>query len=253
MRQAILIGLFLLGLVVAGSAQAANVWSWDCGSDPTASGPGVVGAWVVRGGGTFDTGKLTTSAIDGSSVWTGNGGTDQIVDTSPLNPFTTLTTVDLRWRATSTTPEHAWFSINIDYSGGTMAPIFAFLSRDSDTSQKLSQKLLVATKSAHNSDLLELFNITGLDDGFIRTQLVLDPNNNTVSLTVNSVNKGAVGYTPFSPQNEDRFASILGSGMEVDYIGINTATPVPAPAGLALLGLGSMGLAFIRRRKAQKA
>jgi len=250
MRQAILIGLFLLGLIAAaGSAQAANVWSWDCGSDPTASGPGVVGAWVVRGGGTFDTSKLATSAIESSSVWTGNGGLAQIVDTSPVNLFTTLTTVDLRWRATSTDPINAWFSINIDYSGDTMAPIFAFLSRDSDT----SQKLLVATKSAHNSGLLELFNITGLDVGFILTQLVLDPNNNTVSLTVNGDDKGAVGYIPFSPQNEDRFASILGSGMEVDYIGINTATPVPAPAGLALLGLGSMGLAFIRRRKAQKA
>jgi hypothetical protein len=63
-------------------------------------------------------------------------------------------------------------------------------------------------------------------------------------------------YTVFAALSDGAdhpFADFFKSEGGVLTVQVYGTEPVPAPAGIALLGLGSMGLAFIRRRKAVKA
>jgi len=79
-----------------------------------------------------------------------------------------------------------------------------------------TQMLIIYTKTDASTSL-PLRTITGLTNGFVRLRLVLDPDTDSVSISVNGSHKGTYAYAEFSYSGADRFASIFASGSDAEF------------------------------------
>jgi hypothetical protein len=242
MRQAILIGLFLLGLVVAGSAQAATVSNSDLLQDAT---------WnedLSNLSGTYynDENVVTEALLRDGSAATGS----VMASIAKPEPWGTAPISSI-WVYNLNT--------SVNTGGYNLSEVNLFFgAEDRET---------MAVKVEYSKDGGATFHVL-IDMGYSQV-------GSPISIDVAATGKDATGVdavrfswasdwtgSPLGSPNPG-LSSINNSGTpvyEIDVFGkagTRTRTvagaPVPAPAGLALLGLGSMGLAFIRRRKAQKA
>ena len=258
MRQAILIGLFLLGLVVAGSAQAATIAKTDST---------VPGAWIGSNEDLLQGATWNDKLSNLSGVYGQPAGADEsfLRDGSVTNGLSV-------WAGNS--KPHAGFplgsiwvyNLNTSVSAGgyDLSQVDLFFG---ELPTQRNQMAVKVEYSKVGSDAFEVL----YDMGY---ELYTAPSGNgKISITAGAGEATGVDAVRFSwasdwtgsgPNDPNPVQSTVNNGYapvyEIDVLGTASViprtvvgTPVPAPAGLALLGLGSMGLAFIRRRKAQKA
>jgi hypothetical protein len=180
------------------------VWEAEFDTNPTtldfnADG---TGDWVRHDGQPFNTASLS------QGVW----HADCTLDTRPINSFAELTTAEICFRNTSVGGNGAVFSINADWSGGTFAPLFAYLQLQGAGTQTLS-----VYSKRDSSTPVRLMAVTGLPAGFVTLRLLIDPTPNTVNVHVNGAEKGTYTYYTFAQTGSDRFASVLASGSAADF------------------------------------
>ncbi len=197
-----------LGLLNA-PEQLSAVWETDFDADPTAADLNAdeQGDWSVRGAGSFS----------GSSLSNGTWSASQTLDTSPSNPFDSFTTVDLRCRDTSSAAGGALFWINFDSHLGRYAPVCLTVELQTDGTQTVT-----LFNKTDNSTSLVLARIPGLETGMLHLRLLLDPDDDTVNLSIDGEDYGTFGYSSFVPPSADHFATIgaTGSGAVFDAVSV---------------------------------
>lgn len=201
---------------VVTSAQTLNtpellsgLWETDFTADPRQDHNGDGSGDWCDDGGSFTTGSLV------ADVWQ----VDSTLVTNPANDFAGLTTVDLRFRSTSVGDSGARFRINADWSGGLSAPIIARTQLQADATQTLTveNKTDVAGST-------RLVSVAGLSERFVDLRLVIDPELDTVAVTVAGVHRGTYRYGSFIPPADKRVASLRADGTaEFDYVSIRVA------------------------------
>jgi prepilin-type N-terminal cleavage/methylation domain-containing protein len=181
----------------------AGWWETSFDADPTLDRNGDGSAdWVVRAGGVFDAGSLT------SGVWSANA----TLDTYPDHDFTGLTTAEVRFRNTSIGGSGAVFWINADWSGSTCAPVVAFLQLQADATQTLT-----VCRMADAATKIRMLTVPGLSSELIKLRLLIDPDLDTVNIKVDKIDHGTFAYSTITPSSDDRFASVFASGSEAEF------------------------------------
>jgi len=185
-------------------------WEADFDRDPRLDHNGDGNDDWVDGTGTF-----TPASLIGG-VWQA----DSKLETAPDNDFVGLTTVDVRFRNTSIGGDGAVLRINADWSGGTYAPILACLQLQTDATQ-----MLTVYKRTDESTSVRLVVVPGLSMDFVPLRLVIDPDLDTVSVTVDGVHRGTYGYSQFVPPEGKRYVTIYPdvSSAEFDYISVRVS------------------------------
>ena len=141
------------------------------------------------------------------------------VRTSPDQDFAELTTVDVRFRATSVGGWGTAFWINVDRTAGKGAAITAVLYKGDAN----SQQLWIANR--HASGYYDWFDTpyTGLSNDFVDVRLVIDPVADTVAVFVGGVHKRTYtyigGYAGYRDEAAAWVYTSLCSG-EFDYVRI---------------------------------
>jgi len=187
----------------------AGMWETDFDADPRLdhNGDGQPD-WLD------DSGTFTLASVAGG-VWTD----DSELVTFPDNDFAALTTVKLRFRSISV-GGRAVFRIHADQSGGTKVILTARLRLEADGTQTFT-----FLRNTGPGTSIVVVRVPGLSSSFVDLRLVIDPDLDTVSVTVDGEHKGTHQYSPFVPSVGKRVAKILGDGgtAEFDYVSIRVS------------------------------
>ena len=223
-------------------------WEWDCSADPTTldSNDDGVMDWVVRYDGEFDPASL----VDG--IWTGG----VFLDSRPLNDFAdNHITADIRFKSGDVGAYKATLWLNVDYTVDpdteieTFAPIYMHLENDG-TSQTLT---IYNIYMSWKDQVLATF--TELPNDFIEVNLIVDIETDKIYVKIDGVDKGSYEYTAWGPANTDKWATVLGSAMQLDYVRIELGAesespetwPIPGDATLDCV-VNILDLIFVRNR-----
>ncbi len=180
----------------------------------------------------FDTNPTTTNSNgDADTDWAASGsgilensvwkaGSGVAIETRPLCDFTKITTLDFRFRNTSTAGKGAVMQISADRQAGLHAPLITQLQLKSDGTQTLT--LLGKTS---DSATKTLFIRSRLPNTFIRLTLTIYPNNDLVNLRINGEDQGTFAYPTFAPSDSYRFVKLLAdaTSAEFDFIDVRVA------------------------------
>lgn len=187
---------------------------WETGfdTDPTVdyNGDGATD-WAVYGGGGFDPNSLS------GGVWY----TDSVLlNTSPDNDFTSLTTIEVRYRNASLGGNGALFWINVDWSGLTTGPILAYVQLQPDSTQTLT-----VYRKPDGATTQAIVTVPGLPDDFVTLRLLIDPDLDTVNVQVDGTDYGTRVYTRYALPASRRVAMIgpVGSDVEFDYVSVRVS------------------------------
>jgi prepilin-type N-terminal cleavage/methylation domain-containing protein len=187
----------------------SGFWIADADSDPNLdhNGDGF-DDWLARA----ESIPLHQVLSDGGISAPGDSSVaDLVLDTNPDNDFTTLTTVELSFRCTSSNRTDAAFWINVDFLEGTYAPILVFLSSPGDGTQTLR-----VTNRSDASTLVALCTVSGLPGSFVHLRMVIDPSLDTVAVWVGGEHVGTYVYNTISPAPDERFATLLASSTDAE-------------------------------------
>ncbi|MCG8405339.1 MAG: prepilin-type N-terminal cleavage/methylation domain-containing protein [Phycisphaerales bacterium] len=185
-------------------------WELDFNTVPTIDRNGDNQAdWGVR------TGAFNTDSLS-AGIWSA----DAILDTKPNNDFSSLTTINVRFRNTSLGGNGAVYQMNADWYGSTCAPLFALAMLQPDGTQTLSVNHYEASVGA-----VPLVEVGGLPGSFVALRMMIDPELDTVNVNVNGLDVGTYLYNTVAPPTSDRFATIRrsGSNAEFDFISIRVS------------------------------
>ncbi|MBN2447260.1 MAG: prepilin-type N-terminal cleavage/methylation domain-containing protein [Phycisphaerae bacterium] len=187
----------------------SGMWETSFDSDPSLDHNGDGEAdWVMLYGGDFDDGWLL------DRTWSA----ETYIVTWPKHNFTTLTTATARMKTTRFGATGAVFGVTADTVNGTHAALRTILTRNIVNTQTLE----LAEKQT-DSSLKTLIKVPGLPDGFIEVRMVIDPNHDTVSLTVDGVHRGTFTYTPTVPASDERFVLVGGAGAAFDSVSVRAS------------------------------
>lgn len=183
----------------------AASWRLDFDDDPTTIDSDRDGTldWEVPGGGTFNIASLS------GGRWLASGK----LATCPLHDFTSVTTVELRFRG-----DNVRMRIASDRQGGSVGPVQLRLVAQPDG----SRKLMLQGESAIDTPVT-LHEIQNLADDFIRARITIAPNDDTVFLHVNDEEIGSFVYPTYANASATDRCAVLEviSGMaQIDYIDV---------------------------------
>jgi hypothetical protein len=187
----------------------SGLWQAEFDTDPTLDHNGDGQSdWLIRSGAPFDTASL----IDG--VWY----VDQPdLDTVPDNSFTTLTTIEVRFRSAGV-GSYAVLSSNVDFSGGNFMPIIGAVTLDADGTQTLAVY-------AGWPLGVPLTWVPGLTRDFVTLRLLIDPDLDTVNVKLNGTDKGTFSYSPYPPTADPQSTTLTawGGSAEFDYVSVRAS------------------------------
>ena len=203
--------LCVFALALCAAPAGAMVWEWDCGGDPTPT-------FVNRDGTAFDMGELNGDGTWTPTITEESPRTD--LDTVPQSTFNNPVSVDLRWKALGGSDWDAFFWINTGFTETTMEVMYGFLTTDGE-----SQTFAMFNVIDPGWNTVPLGAINGLANDFIDMKLYIDPEANTISVTVDSVDKGTFTYGEKGDPHTDKFATIGGGNVEFDHVRIEEFVP----------------------------
>ena len=139
-------------------------------------------------------------------MWTSAGG--PVLDTRPLDPFSSRVLVDVRMRSLAVSPgQHgAVFWINMNEGAPQFAALFAALGIDPDGGQTLT----LWGKPANVETTLATF--PGLEETLTDIHLDVDPVGGTVGVWIGGISRGTYALPLTGTPNGDEFATILSRG-----------------------------------------
>ncbi len=161
-----------------------DCWELDFSRDPTAVDIDADGAmdWKMTAGGGFADATL----VGGS--WLYDNGIEAAAPIDFNNPIT----VDLRCRDTVTLDGGPSFRIHLDWGAANRSAIYTNLSQNADLTQTL-----VVNQVQTGWTLSPLTTVTGIPNGMADIRLVIDPTQDTVSVTVNGQHRGTFRYNRY--------------------------------------------------------
>jgi len=212
---------FILIAIVLFSFKTANAQlniTWDADVDPTTydGNNDNVNDWVVRG--CSGSNCFNSSNLSGG-IWMGG----QMLDSRPTNDFSSAFDVHMRWRADVGTTDKwdAMFWVNrvpSNNSSGYAAVYFSILN------DGINQTLNVYHKPNNTETLLASYTGLGLD--FLDTKFEFN-STNQLTVTINTTTHSTLTFATTTTQNNDRWATLLGDKIQLDYFGFspkNTST-----------------------------
>lgn len=194
-------------------------WRTDFDTDPTVSD--------VNGDGTADWQAAVAVEIPGALPYdpaTLVGGLWQVtgkLQTQPLDDFSNPTTVEVRFRNTSTVGGNgAVVRINADWGSGLHAPLLAKLQRQSDGTQSFS----LVGKSSDVTDVV-LLQQSNLNGEFVRCRLTILPEYDLVNVRINDEDLGTFSYPTYAPTTTNRLVAVYGdtTDAEFDYVEVRVS------------------------------
>ena len=159
--------------------------------------------WALNSGGTLS----MASMVNG--VWQTSGSQ---LNTNPGSNFAQTTIVDVKFQNTSVGGTGAAVSVNALRSGSKYAPVLVNLQKQSEG----TQTLILATKSS-DAVTTTLLSVSGLPGQPVWLHLIINPASSSVNISLNGVQYGTYGLTPFSSANGNQFASIGVSASSAEY------------------------------------
>lgn len=201
-------------------------WELDFDTDPTLdhNGDGT-NDWSQRGGGSFNTANLS------GGVWQTSA---TLLDSSPISDFVGLTTIETRFRATSSSGEGTVLMINADWGQSRCAALKATLQFDGASTQTLR----VYHKTDAVTDVALLTRNIGSTD-FVRLRLLVDPALDTVSIWANDVHCGTFPYARIVPVTTEKFVTFGASAGTGEFDAVSVRVGEGGGVG-GMMGGGSL-------------
>jgi len=114
--------------------------------------------------------------------------------------------------------------MNADWSSGTFAPLYAYL-----TLQKAGTQTLTVYAQRNAGTPVVLVSVAGLPADFVTLRLLIDPALDTVNVRVNGADKGTYQYFTLPATGDPRCASVFASGSTAlfDYVRVRVAGSLP--------------------------
>jgi hypothetical protein len=189
-------------------------WRTDFDTDPTLSDTNgdATGDWLA----TQSADVVGSVPYNSNSVAGGSWLVKGMLRTQPTNLFSNPTTVEFRFRSTSSTGSSgAVVNIKADWNGSQHAPLFARIQKQSNGTQSLWVK-----GKSNDSTEVTLYQLHGLPTDFVTCRLTILPANNVVNVCINNEDMGTYAYPTYVTTSTDRWLSVYGdtTSAQFDYV-----------------------------------
>lgn len=194
-------------------------WHTDFDTDPTVSD--------VNGDGTADWQAAVADEVVGSVPYDSDtlvGGLWMVggkLQTQPMNDFANPTTINVRFRNTSSVGGNgAVVKINADWGNVLYAPLTAKVRMEPDGTQTFS----LVGKSNDTTDVV-LLQQSNLSDDFVRCCLTILPEHDLVNVRINDEDLGTFSYPTYAPLTTNRLVAVYGdtTDAQFDYVEVRVS------------------------------
>lgn len=186
-----------------------SIWEAEFGVDPTTLDINTDGVadWARPDAGGFTMADLT------SGVWAAR----HALKTQPAKDLSGVVIGEIRWRATDSGQPGATWTLTFDQSGGVQGRVIIQIAKVSSSEQAVA---MITTDGAGTTNTLGA--VSGLPLDMVEVRVVIDPDEDHVSLRVNGEDVGSYEYLLGAYADQDRVSTItpLGSGVEIDWVRI---------------------------------
>jgi hypothetical protein len=194
-----------------------KVWILGFDSDPTLvdSDHDGVFDWVVRNATTFPVAELS------AGIW--HSTTGIVLDSRPMDPFSSRTVVDVRMQSLSVpaSGRGAVFWVNLNENQPAFSALFVNVMLEAGGGQTLALYGKVGTTET------VLASFTNLPEAMVDIHLDIDPVTLSVALVANGVARGSYAIPVTGAPNTDHFATVLAwdGTADFDFVRIQRCPP----------------------------
>jgi hypothetical protein len=194
-------------------------WRTDFDTDPTVSD--------VNGDGAADWQAAVADEVAGSVPYDSDtlvGGLWMVggkLQTQPMNDFANPTTINVRFRNTSSVGGNgAVVKINADWGNVLYAPLTAKVRMEPDGTQTFS----LVGKSNDTTDVV-LLQQSNLSGDFVRCCLTILPELDLVNVRINDEDLGTFSYPTYAPLTTNRLVAVYGdtTDAQFDYVEVRVS------------------------------